>query len=105
MTSAALTISTDLAVDAAKAAGVCIRPLLRKVTDRATGHVTTVPIPCGSTRETVCPPCADKARRLRMQQCREGWHLTDDPPRPDPDEGDDTEDPDDLARRLRGRLR
>ena len=33
-----------------------------------------MPIPCGSTREAVCPPCADKARGLRMQQCREGWH-------------------------------
>ncbi|RJS47798.1 replication initiation protein [Nocardioides cavernaquae] len=71
--------------------GVCRRPLLRKVTDRLTGQVTSVPIPCGSTRASVCPACADKARRLRMQQCREGWHLVDDP-LPD----DDLEDPPDL---------
>lgn len=74
-------VTTDMAVAAAERAGVCIRPLLRKVTDRATGTVTTVPIPCGSTREKVCPPCAEKARRLRMHQCREGWHLAEDPPR------------------------
>ncbi|WP_298455296.1 replication initiator [uncultured Cellulomonas sp.] len=84
-------LTTDVVIDAAKAAGVCIRPLLRRVTDRATGQVTTVPIPCGSTRETVCPSCADRARRLRMHQCREGWHLTDDPPSPTTDDQADDE--------------
>jgi hypothetical protein len=34
-----------------------------------------VPIRCGATREQVCPSCAQRNRRLRMQQCREGWHL------------------------------
>ncbi|WP_344256755.1 replication initiator [Terrabacter carboxydivorans] len=87
-----------MAVAAAESAGVCIRPLLRRVTDRATGAVTTVPIACGSTREKVCPSCAEKARRLRMHQCREGWHLTEDPPRhieePDTEqlEGDNQDD-------------
>jgi hypothetical protein len=84
-------VTTDMAVAAAESAGVCIRPLLRQVTDRATGAVTTVPIACGSTREKVCPSCAEKARRLRMHQCREGWHLTEDPPRHH-DEQDDKED-------------
>ena len=37
-------VTTDMAVAAAQSAGVCIRPLLRQVTDRATGAVTTVPI-------------------------------------------------------------
>ena len=55
--------------------GVCVRPVLRKVHDRATGEVHKLVIPCGSTREYLCPPCATKARRLRMQQCEEGWHL------------------------------
>ena len=68
--------------------GVCVRPVLRRVTDRATGTRTTVPIPCGSTRDYRCPPCAAKARRLRAQQCREGWHLTDDPLHHDPDDRD-----------------
>jgi hypothetical protein len=90
-------LTTDVVIDAAKAVGVCIRPLLRRVTDRAAGSVTTVPIQCGSTREAVCPSCADRARRLRMHQCREGWHLTDDPQRPgDVDDLDDELDREEL---------
>ena len=83
-------VTTDMATAAAEAVGVCVRPLLRTVTDRATGNTTAVPIPCGSTRASVCPACADKARRVRMQQCREGWHLTQDPlpPEPGDTEGD-----------------
>ncbi len=38
-----------------------------------------MPISCGSTREDRCPPCADRAKRLRIQQCREGWHLDTEP--------------------------
>ncbi|WP_432509334.1 replication initiator [Kineococcus auxinigenes] len=72
-------VTTEMALTLAESAGVCVRPLLRKVTDRATGDVTCVPIPCGSTRESKCPACAAKAWRLRMHQCREGWHRTDDP--------------------------
>ena len=77
--------------DYAAEAGVCVRPVLRTVTDRATGKSTTVLIACGSTRESRCPPCAGKARRLRMQQCAEGWHLEDDPLPPEPSPGDDDE--------------
>ncbi len=72
-------VTAQMAQALAESAGVCIRPLLRKVTDRATGTVTSVPIPCGSTRDSRCPACAVKAKRLRMHQCREGWHLTADP--------------------------
>lgn len=72
-------VTTEMAVTLAESAGVCVRPLLRRVTDRATGQVTSIPIACGSTRESKCPACAGKARRLRMHQCREGWHRTDDP--------------------------
>jgi hypothetical protein len=43
------------------------------------GRVEVVPVPCGSTREDQCQPCAEKARRLRMAQCREGWHLDTEP--------------------------
>ena len=70
-------VGTDEAVLAAEAAGVCVRPHVRTVTDLATGETVSVPIPCGSTREAVCRPCAVKARRLRIHQCREGWHRTD----------------------------
>ena len=52
---------------------------MRRVTDRESGRVQRVAIPCGSTRESVCMPCAGKGRRLRMQQCAEGWHLVEDP--------------------------
>ncbi len=65
-----------MAVVVAESAGVCVRPHVKTVTDLVTGMSTAVPIPCGSTRETVCPSCAVKARRLRMHQCREGWHRT-----------------------------
>jgi hypothetical protein len=74
--------------------GVCVRPVLRRVTDQQTGEVHKLVIPCGSTREYRCPPCAKKAQRLRMQQCEEGWHLDEETlPEPDPQErGDDRSD-------------
>lgn len=58
---------------------VCVRPLLRRVLDRESGIEDVIPIPCGSTLESVCPSCAQKARVLRMQQCAEGWHLGSEP--------------------------
>jgi hypothetical protein len=69
----------DLARAAAEANGVCTSPIVRAVHDRETGVTHLVPIPCGSTRESKCKGCADKARRLRMHQCREGWHRDDEP--------------------------
>ena len=78
-------ISHDVVTALAEAEGVCVRPVLRRVTDRAAGNATTVPIPCGSTREGVCRPCAIQARRLRMHQCSEGWHLAADPVSDDPE--------------------
>jgi hypothetical protein len=72
-------LSADVVRELAIDQGVCIRPLLRRVLDRETDTETTVAIPCGSTREAVCPPCAEKARRLRMQQCAEGWHRVKEP--------------------------
>ena len=75
----ALAVTPDMARELAVSQKVCVRPYLRRVEDRATGSTETVAIPCGSTRETVCPPCANKARVLRMQQCREGWHRDTEP--------------------------
>jgi hypothetical protein len=72
-------ISNDMVYDMAVVAKVCVRPILRRVLDRDTGIEETIPIPCGSTRETICPSCAHKARVLRMQQCAEGWHLGTEP--------------------------
>ncbi|MGH9117911.1 MAG: replication initiator [Acidimicrobiales bacterium] len=84
----------DAVREAARTVGVCVRPIVSKVTDVETGETRMVPIACGSTREAQCPPCADRARRLRMHQCREGWHLTEEPDRDDPsdDESGDVDD-------------
>lgn len=75
----------------AVAAKVCVRPVLLRCTDTATSTMATVPIRCGSTIERTCPTCADRARRLRMQQCREGWHREDEPDPDDPLDGRDEE--------------
>jgi hypothetical protein len=90
-------LTDELLADTAAKVGVCVRPLIRRVRDNDTREVVaTVPIACGSTREAVCPSCAAKARRLRMQQCREGWHRTDDPAdlAEDNDQDDDEPEPD-----------
>jgi hypothetical protein len=103
-------LSPELVREAALVAGVCARPVVSKVTDTETGETRVVPIACGSTRESRCPPCADRARRLRMQQCREGWHLDTEPERPEPTEGEqaDAEDAtgdDERSRRVRSTRR
>ena len=72
-------IALDVIEAVAVKNGVCIRPLTMHVTDRDTSQVAYVDIPCGATLETKCPTCAERARRLRVHQCREGWHLDTDP--------------------------
>lgn len=76
---AALPVTTEVALAVAEQHGVCVRPLAMRRIETTTGRVDVVPVPCGSTREDQCRPCADKARRLRMAQCREGWHLDHEP--------------------------
>jgi hypothetical protein len=76
---ALLALTGDVAKQLAEDHGVCVRPLAMRRIDLTTGRVDVVPVPCGSTREDVCRPCSDKARRLRMTQCREGWHLEEEP--------------------------
>ena len=90
-------VSSEMAHQLAVAQKVCVRPLVRRVIDQATGDKTKVAIACGSTRETVCPSCADKARRLRIQQCAEGWHRTDEPEHTDQLQTDDDQAGDDQA--------
>ncbi|MBB5871087.1 hypothetical protein F4553_004466 [Allocatelliglobosispora scoriae] len=58
---------------------MCVRPIPLKRTDHETGLWEIVDIPCGARLASVCAPCAEKQRKLRMQQIREGWHLTTDP--------------------------
>jgi hypothetical protein len=69
----------DVARAVAEEYGVCVRPIARRRIELDTGRVEVVPVPCGSTQAAKCPPCAEKARRLRMAQCREGWHLDAEP--------------------------
>ncbi|PRX47562.1 hypothetical protein B0I33_105141 [Prauserella shujinwangii] len=69
----------QMAEDTAEQLGACLRPMVLKRIDRHTGEVIHVPVPCGATQSAVCPACADKARRLRVHQAREGWHLTAEP--------------------------
>ncbi|MGH3698841.1 MAG: replication initiator [Pseudonocardiaceae bacterium] len=76
---AALAVSTEVAHELAEEHGVCVRPLAMRRIDTTTGRVEVVPVPCGSTREDQCRPCSEKARRLRMVQCRQGWHLDTEP--------------------------
>jgi hypothetical protein len=76
---AALPLTTDVVQALAEQHGVCVRPLAMRRIDTTTGRVEVVAVPCGSTREDQCQPCAEKARRLRMAQCREGWHLDTEP--------------------------
>jgi hypothetical protein len=76
---ALLALSGDVARQLAEDHGVCIRPLALRRIELSTGRVDVVPVPCGSRREDVCSPCAEKARRLRVVQCREGWHLEHEP--------------------------
>jgi hypothetical protein len=74
--------------DLTLAAGGCIRPVQMRRTNTTTGETDYQMIPCGATLEALCPPCAERARGLRAEQCRDGWHLEDEPdltPRP-PDE-------------------
>jgi len=76
---AMLALSNEVATQLAEDHGVCTRPLAMRRIDQTSGRVDVVPVPCGSTREDQCRPCAEKARRLRMVQCREGWHLDNEP--------------------------
>jgi hypothetical protein len=63
----------------AEASGGCLRPIQMRRTDTVTGQVEQVMKPCGATLASICPPCAERAKTLRAVQCREGWHLEDEP--------------------------
>ncbi len=72
-------LASDVIAATAEQHGVCVRPFTMEVGDLDTGELRYVPVPCGSTVESQCGPCARKARALRMVQCREGWHLAEEP--------------------------
>src|SRR4051812_49823055 len=92
---APLRLGADSLRDVALDQGVCIRPVVQEVYDTVTRQTRLIPVACGATRDSKCPPCAQRNRRLRMQQCREGWHLEQEPQTPDSDTADDSgDDPD-----------
>src|SRR5215472_14352741 len=69
----------------AESRGGCIRPIQLRRTNLDTGQSESVVVPCGSPLESVCPVCAERCKSLRIEQCREGWHLEDEPvPAPSP---------------------
>ena len=103
---ATIRLSADALRDVALHEGVCIRPVLHEVNDTVTKSTQLIPTPCGATRERKCPPCAQKNRWLRMQQCREGWHLDQEPERQGEAPGTAHEAPDSPSvRRVRSTRR
>jgi hypothetical protein len=75
----AMPLARDVLRDVAAEHGACIRPIQLRRTNRETGEVDQVLVPCGHTLAKVCPACAERAKTLRAAQCREGWHLEDEP--------------------------
>jgi len=72
-------LARDVLRQLAEQHGVCVRPLVLRRTDTVTGVTEIVEVPCGATLAAKCKPCAERGRRLRIQQIREGWHLAEEP--------------------------
>ena len=75
----AMPLARDVVRQLAEQHGACLRPIQLRRTDLATGKSEPVLVPCGHTLASVCPPCAERAKNLRAAQCREGWHLENEP--------------------------
>jgi len=75
----AMPLARDSIRKIAEAVGGCLRPVQLRRTDTVTGQTEQIMKPCGATLASICPPCADRAKMLRIAQCREGWHLEDEP--------------------------
>src|SRR5262245_6952735 len=69
-------IATNALKKIAEEIGVCVRPLAIRRTDTHTGLTEVVDVPCGARLASNCKPCAERNRRDRIDQIREGWHLT-----------------------------
>ena len=79
----------DVLRDMAERYGVCVHPVVLRRVDTETGQTDIVEVPCGATLAAKCKPCAERGRRLRIQQIREGWHLDTEPTVPVQQPGDD----------------
>jgi hypothetical protein len=78
----AMPLARSVLKELAEQAGVCLHPVALRRTDTQTGQTEIVEVPCGATLSSKCGPCAERGRRLRMQQIREGWHLVEEPTTP-----------------------
>ena len=87
----AMPLARDAIRQLTESRGGCTRPVQLRRTDTATGQVDQILIPCGATLTDKCPACAERARSLRAQQCRDGWHLEDEPDPAPPAPGDGQE--------------
>src|SRR5581483_3037422 len=72
-------LAKDVLHTLAESHGVCVRPLAIRRTDTLTGQTEVIEVPCGARLAAKCKPCAERNRRLRIQQIREGWHLAQEP--------------------------
>jgi hypothetical protein len=75
----AMPLARDVLRDVAVQNGACIRPVQLRRRNLDTGEVDQVLVPCGHTLAKACPACAERNKNLRASQCREGWHLEDEP--------------------------
>jgi hypothetical protein len=75
----AMPLARDVLRDLAVENGACVRPIQLRRRNVDTGEVDQVLVPCGHTLASACEPCAERAKTLRASQCREGWHLEDEP--------------------------
>jgi hypothetical protein len=76
---AACPLARDAIRKIAESVGGCLRPVQLRRTDTVTGETMPIMVPCGATLASICPPCAERAKALRAAQCREGWHLEEEP--------------------------
>jgi hypothetical protein len=76
---ARMPLARDVVKAVAVEHGVCVRPVALRRVDLDTGETTVVDVPCGATLTALCPSCAERKKRLRAAQCREGWHLDAEP--------------------------
>jgi hypothetical protein len=75
----AMPLARNVIRDLAVEHGACIRPIQLRRRNLDTGEIDQILVPCGHTLASVCPACAERNKSLRAGQCREGWHLEDEP--------------------------
>ena len=82
----AMPLAREVVRDLAVEHGACIRPIqLRRTQPGHRRDRARCSSRAGTPSAIVCPACAERARTLRAAQCREGWHLEDEPDlSPDP---------------------